>query len=70
MTTDNKYYDPKRIEEIQRTVITITPHCKSCIYYDKLLNVCFHNSQQWKQVWDETEACEKWDNNPEHSLEE
>lgn len=53
MTTDNK----------------ITPHCKSCIYYDKLLNVCFHNSQQWKQVWDETEPCEKWDNNPEHSLE-
>lgn len=59
---NNKYYDPKRIEEIRNTVITLTPHCKSCIYYDKLLNVCFHNDQQWKQVWDETEACKKWDN--------
>lgn len=35
--------------------------CKTCINYDKLLNICFVNNPDWKHVWDETEACEKWE---------
>ena len=42
--------------------------CKTCIYYDKLLNMCFVNNPDWKHVWDETEACEKWDNDSEKAL--
>lgn len=42
--------------------------CKTCIYYDKLLNVCFVNNPDWKHVWDESEACEKWDNDSEKAL--
>lgn len=35
--------------------------CNTCIYYDRLLNICFYEAYPWKHVWDETEACENWD---------
>lgn len=35
--------------------------CRTCMYYDKLLNVCFKDGIMWKQVWDETEACRDWE---------
>lgn len=39
-------------------------NCKSCIYYDKLLDICFY-TPEWRTVWDEEEACEHWQELPD-----
>lgn len=54
-----------KIGEATNVTKEIQKHCKSCAYYDKLLNVCFLNNPYWKEVWDEAEACEHWQELPD-----